>query len=113
MVIDTSTRAKRRQFYQSKEWRRLRQEILARDNFECQWCKKDGILSTRQDAVLEVDHIQELEYYPELALEKSNLRTLCKTCHNKRHERFDFKKEKPKLNRNFREDEWWGHPPVK
>nr|DAR84995.1 MAG TPA: HNH endonuclease [Caudoviricetes sp.] len=51
---------------------------------------------------LEVDHIKELEFYPEFALDIDNLRTLCKACHNKRHDRFD------KNDRNFRKDEWWG-----
>lgn len=112
-MIDTSTRASRRQFYQSSEWRRLRQEILVRDNFECQWCKAEGLVTTARDSVLEVDHIQELEYYPELALDEANLRTLCKSCHNKRHERFEFKVATEKPQQTFRQDEWWGHPPVK
>lgn len=112
-MIDVSTRASRRQFYQSSKWRRLRQAILVRDNFECQWCKSAGLVTTAHDAVLEVDHIQELEHYPELALDENNLRTLCKACHNKRHERFEFKVTTEKPQQTFRQDEWWGHPPVK
>lgn len=77
-------------FYLSTAWKHKRLEILKRDNYECQWCKAEGKVNTNEHAVLEVDHIQELEDHPELALENDNLRTLCKDCHNKRHKRFGF-----------------------
>ncbi|MCQ9215026.1 HNH endonuclease [Streptococcus sp. O1] len=104
-MIDVSSRASRRIFYQSKAWRYLRQQALERDHFECQWCKSEGKVTTELDSVLEVDHIQELEYYPEKALELDNLRTLCKECHNKRHKRFQFKTIAKRVPQ-FREDEW-------
>lgn len=107
-MIDTSTRESRRLFYQSAKWRNLRQEILERDHYECQWCKDKGYVTDISTSILEVDHIKELEFYPELALERDNLRTLCKECHNQRHERFQFRTGKPKKLKNFREDEWWG-----
>ncbi|WP_303978824.1 HNH endonuclease [Streptococcus danieliae] len=106
-MLDTSTKENRKDFYNSRAWRKLRLEALARDNFECQWCKKEGRLSNNINAALEVDHIMELEYYPELALELDNLRTLCKACHNKRHERFEFR-SKSKEKVKYRADEWWG-----
>lgn len=109
-MIDVSTRDSRRRFYLSSQWQRIRKEVLERDHYECQWCASEGRLTTQADSVLEVDHIKELEYYPEHALDKDNLRTLCKECHNKRHERFQFK-GKAKKERKFREDEWWGYPP--
>lgn len=107
-MIDTSTRNRRREFYNSPEWRKTRKEVLERDHYECQWCAAEGKLTNTK---LEVDHIKELEYYPELALELDNLRTLCKFHHNQRHERFEFKSSKEKKKRLFREDEWWGDPP--
>lgn len=54
-----------------KEWRIL---VLHRDNFTCQVC---GIRGGK----LEVDHIKSFSGYPELRLELSNGRTLCKPCH--------------------------------
>ncbi|NRG68933.1 HNH endonuclease [Streptococcus suis] len=109
-MIDTTSRESRRAFYHSTAWRRLRLEVLERDHHECLWCAEEGKVSTDD---LEVDHIMELEHYPELALDIDNLRTLCKYHHNQRHERFEFKKRKPKKERTFREDEWFGIPPTK
>ncbi|MBJ6745215.1 HNH endonuclease [Streptococcus sp. 121] len=94
-------------FYSSPEWKKLRLEALARDNYECVWCREEGKLSNKVNAVLEVDHILELDDYPEHALDLDNLRTLCKACHNKRHGRFQFR-EKDRKKIAFREDEWWG-----
>lgn len=105
MIIDTSTKATRHVFYDSPEWKELRLEAIARDNEECQWCKYEGKVTKTN---LEVDHIKELEFYPELALDIDNLRTLCKDCHNKRHERFNYKKKKIDKETNYRADEWFG-----
>nr|DAT07765.1 MAG TPA: HNH endonuclease [Caudoviricetes sp.] len=99
MKIEVSTREQRSQFYNSSEWRTIRRQVLKRDHYECVWCRDEGKVTTTN---LEVDHIKELEFYPEFALDLDNLRTLCKSCHNKRHNRFD------KNDRNFRKDEWWG-----
>lgn len=92
MNIDVSTRESRHAFYCSSDWNKIRLQAIKRDNKECVWCKAEGKVTTRSTAVLEVDHIKELEYYPELALDLDNLRTLCKDCHNKRHNRWQKKK---------------------
>ncbi|WMX71735.1 HNH endonuclease [Lactococcus cremoris] len=86
-MIDVSTPRARDKFYHSGDWRRVREQVLKRDNKECQWCKAEGRVTTAKTAMLEIDHIKELQYYPELALEPSNLRTLCHDCHNIRHNR--------------------------
>lgn len=78
-------------FYLTGDWRRKRKEILARDHYECQQCKREGRVTTNDDAVLEVDHIKELKYFPELAMDNDNLQTLCKECHNKKHGRMNFR----------------------
>lgn len=67
----------RNSFYNSTAWRHKREEILERDHHECIWCKAEGKVTTDKDTILEVDHIKELSEFPELALEDSNLRTLC------------------------------------
>lgn len=86
-MIDVSTPRARDKFYHSGDWIRVREQVLKRDNKECQWCKAEGRVTTAKTATLEIDHIKELQYYPELALEPSNLRTLCHDCHNIRHNR--------------------------
>ncbi len=103
-ILDTSSKKARRIFYTSSDWRMMRAYILERDNYECQWCKRDGKVTSQLDSVLEVDHIKELKDYPELALDESNLRTLCKDCHNKRHERFNYREKKKNIKWN---DEFW------
>lgn len=72
-------------FYRRAKWRQVRQLALKRDRFQCVWCRDKGKLTTRR---LEVDHIKELEDYPELAYDLDNLRTLCRDCHNQRHNRY-------------------------
>jgi len=71
-------------------------------------CKAEGRVTDEADSVLEVDHINELEYYPEQALDIDNLRTLCKDCHNKRHHRFQYANSaKPKVESKWSKDERW------
>ncbi|MDG2980898.1 HNH endonuclease [Latilactobacillus curvatus] len=106
-MLDTSTREARTHFYNSQSWRELRADALERDHYECLWCKADGKVTSNQSAVLEVDHIKELEFYPECALDIDNLRTLCKDCHNKRHHRFNYKSHGPKKENKWKDDERW------
>lgn len=68
---------KARGFYQSRAWRRIRQMALARDHYLCQECLKRKRIKT----ATEVHHMQPLEDFPELALELSNLQSLCWDCH--------------------------------
>ena len=98
----------RMRFYKSNTWRGkngLRNKALERDNNECQWCKRDGLVTTKEMGRLEVDHIIEVEHgtYQD-AINLDNLRTLCRYHHNVRHGRFDgsiYKKNR------FAEDERW------
>lgn len=73
--------AQRKKFYKSGVWVRKRQEILARDNFECQRCKMMGKVGIGNV----VHHIKHLEFYPALALSDDNLVTLCERCHYEVH----------------------------
>lgn len=91
------TKEQKRKFYDSKEWKVEREKIKRRDNYECQECKRQGRVTIdtngysesakRKKIQLVVDHIKELEDYPELALEEENLETLCVSCHNEKHDR--------------------------
>lgn len=94
-------------FYLSRVWKDKRLEILARDNYECQWCKDEGHVTSIDHSVLEIDHIKELDDYPELALVNENLQTLCKVHHNQKHNRFQFGKSKPKSKRQLKFPERW------
>ncbi|GLO64740.1 MULTISPECIES: HNH endonuclease [Bacteria] len=106
-LIEYRTKEQQKKFYRSSEWIATRQRILERDNYECQECKRQGrVYTDKHDPDkhkrLDVDHIKELEDYPELALDDDNLETLCVRCHNKKHNRFKHQYKKPKWN-----DEWW------
>jgi 5-methylcytosine-specific restriction enzyme A len=87
VVSEYKTREQKGKFYNSPSWKQLREVIKKRDNYECQQCKREGrvFLDTneyseraqRKKIMMVVDHIKELEDYPELALEVDNLETLC------------------------------------
>lgn len=94
----------RKQFYNSKSWKDVRQYVLKRANYECEWCAAEGKVTTDK---LEVDHIEELHIRPDLKLEPDNLRVLCKSCHNKRHQRFQYGGNMFKAKENKWEDEKW------
>ena len=61
-------------FYRSPEWRKVRLEVLA-DSPYC--CVCGAVANT-------VDHIKPLRERPDLALDRGNLRSMCKPCHEKR-----------------------------
>lgn len=91
------TKEQKLKFYKSKEWKALRLRVLERDNNECQECKRNGFVYTNEHDPekhkrLDVDHLKEIEYYPELALDIDNCEVKCVTCHNRRHNRFVRKK---------------------
>jgi 5-methylcytosine-specific restriction enzyme A len=86
------TAEQKRRFYKSRAWRDLRLVALERDCFECQECKAQGRVTVIDDRLnklkqLDVDHVKEIEDFPELALDLENLRTLCIPCHNNKHGR--------------------------
>lgn len=105
------TKEQKRKFYDSGEWKQLREEAKVRDNYECQPCKRAGRVTIdlgeysegakRKKIQLVVHHVKEIYHHPELALDLDNLETVCVECHNKEHGR-DFKSKKLKWD-----DEWW------
>lgn len=70
-------------FYVSKEWRKLRNEVLKADKYECQYCKKRG----KYTKATHVHHVKHLRKYPEYALVKAlpdgtrQLISVCAECH--------------------------------
>ena len=107
MIREYRTREQKRAFYRSGEWLSLKAVALERDNYECQECKRLGYLTIKESKpdkqkVLDVDHIKEIEKFPELALELDNLKTLCIKHHNAKHGRFGVKK----ANKWAKDEKW-------
>lgn len=65
--------------YGSDFTKQLRRSIKIRDNFDCQQCKKN--FSGKKAKFLDVHHIDQNRYNNS----KSNLISLCKSCHTKIH----------------------------
>lgn len=59
----------------SEEYKKWRTAVFSRDGYTCINCGKVG-------GYLEADHIKPFSLYPELRLDVSNGRTVCKSCHN-------------------------------
>lgn len=92
------TEKEKKKFYNSKQWKHKRIEILNRDRYECQDCVKRLQEAVKNNIILpayerkirpacEVHHIMELSEHPDLALDNDNLVSLCVQCHNIRHGR--------------------------
>lgn len=103
------TPGSKKKFYASSEWALKRQEALERDNYECQQCKREGLVTVdsrkvegkNKEIVLNVHHKEEIETHPELALEIDNLETLCVSHHNIVH----GKGFKPKAKK-WQDEKW-------
>lgn len=72
-------------FYKSRTWQRVRKYVWQRDNGLCQDCLKKGLITLGK----EVHHIVELTEDnisdASISLGVDNLITLCKSCHESRH----------------------------
>lgn len=65
-------------FYNSPEWRALRERVIARDGARCTVARLLGGACTGN---LHVHHIQPRDEYPELALDEDNCATVCAGHH--------------------------------
>lgn len=76
-------------FYNSNDWRILSRKRLQDDGYKCVEC---GAIAS------EVDHIVPIQTPEgwELRLDYNNTRSLCLTCHNKKHKRFIKKDKRPR-----------------
>lgn len=75
--------------YKDARWKRKQKQMLRRDGYMCQWCKRYG----KKTEATTVHHIKHADEYPELVYTDRNLISLCSACHNKAHP------EKAKNNR--------------
>ncbi|WP_031405286.1 HNH endonuclease [Geobacillus vulcani] len=71
---------KAREFYHSKEWQRVRQVALVRDNYLCQHCLRNNRITSAEV----VDHVIPIRVDWSLRLSLGNLQSLCNACHNKK-----------------------------
>ncbi|MBI9014366.1 MAG: HNH endonuclease [Clostridiales bacterium] len=68
-------------FYHSREWKKVREAVLIRDNYLCQNCIKDNIIKSAEI----VHHIVEIKDDWSKRLSISNCKSLCLKCHNSIH----------------------------
>lgn len=69
--------------YHTKRWRDLRQEVLIRDCYTCQQCKRVCMGKSPAPTSPVVDHVRPHRGDDRLFWSKANLQTLCKSpCHD-------------------------------
>lgn len=83
-------------FYNSAAWKKVREEQLQADHYECQRCKhrgkyKDVIGIVKYKKAVLVHHDFRIEQYPQYKLMrvvngKRNMYSLCQDCHEIEHE---------------------------
>lgn len=80
-----------KKFYKSKEWRALRERLIAESNFLCSECGESYLKNSAQ---LIGHHIKELTptniQDANIALNPANIKIICRRCHDKEHRRFEF-----------------------
>jgi 5-methylcytosine-specific restriction endonuclease McrA len=97
-------------FYQTEDWKELRQNVLEFFYFECQECLKKGKY-TKADCV---HHVNEVKHRPDLALSRTfiddhgqqqyQLVPLCNICHNQVHDKLGEWQRKDKFTNEERWD---------
>ena len=70
-------------FYKTRKWKRKRQVILRRDDYQCKESSRYG----KTEPATTVHHIYPIEKFPELALVDWNLISLTDKMHNAMHDR--------------------------
>lgn len=99
-------------FYQSKQWRTIRSEVLHKHHNECYKCRQRGKI-TKADTVHHVHHVRD---YPQHALKEyvfidgqyvMNLMPLCNACHNIEHpEKHKKAIKRHKAKEDITEEKW-------
>lgn len=86
--------------YKNKAWYKLRQYVLARDKYLCQYYLQFGKAVPAQM----VHHIYPVDQYPELKYNPDNLISLSNKAHNMMHDRYtkEITAEGKKLQRKVR-----------
>ncbi|MGU9954274.1 HNH endonuclease [Limosilactobacillus fermentum] len=72
------TKREQYNFYRTKQWSHLRQQVLDRDHYLCRYCQAIGKLTPNSKIV---DHIRPIEIFPDDKDNINNLATICWQCH--------------------------------
>ncbi|MGL0749762.1 HNH endonuclease [Secundilactobacillus paracollinoides] len=75
------TKRQQYNFYRTRQWAHLRQQVLDRDHYLCQYCKIIGKLTPNSKTV---DHIVPVEAQPNSKADINNLVVTCRQCHHKK-----------------------------
>jgi len=65
-------------FYQTQEWKLLKQKVLHKYGLKCMKCGK----TPKSDVLIAVDHVKPRSEYKSLALKFSNMQVLCQPCNS-------------------------------
>lgn len=65
------------EFYQTREWRSVRYDVIRSSNGKCVLCGRSPAL---HGIVLHVDHIKPRSKFPALELDRKNMQVLCEDC---------------------------------
>jgi 5-methylcytosine-specific restriction protein A len=92
--FDFNTRKGRQAFYQSSEWKQIR-DVFLNANPLCKHCLRKG----KTVAAFAVDHMVDIVDEPHNALNMKNFQGLCKSCHSiktteERYEKLKLKTRK-------------------
>ncbi len=71
-------------FYLSKQWKKVRLDVIRRDKWRCQQCNVLCLGKKRDKPTAHVDHLVARKDRPDLALSMNNLQTLCAPCHSRK-----------------------------
>lgn len=82
------TDVKEQQFYNSKEWKIVRERIRNRDNGYCLVCQSEKSLRFMDT----VHHIEELKENWSTRFDEENLISVCESCHQHIHNQYKINK---------------------
>ncbi len=68
-----------KRFYHSSSWKNVRRYVLIRDNYLCQHCLRENVITSAEL----VHHIVEVKEDFSKRLDPDNCISVCKPCHNK------------------------------
>lgn len=90
-------------FYNSKQWKQVREYVYSRDGARCQVC--GNVVTDRKIA----DHIHPLKYSPAEKLDTSNLWLLCYKCHTRKTKLEEVIAAQPKgiTKLQHLDRDWW------
>ncbi|KAA8445122.1 HNH endonuclease [Weissella paramesenteroides] len=75
--VRDETKQEQVRFYRSKHWKALRQVVLERDHYLCQYC----LAKNRMTSANTVDHIVPYEFNQTKQDDVNNLAVICRQCH--------------------------------